>query len=275
MEALTNVLYNIPPAQKTRDRPLEVLCLGPSRSGTESLRNALLELGYDNTCHGYSIAANLSELRSLSDMMTQKFSGRLASATESELREQFDRWLGDYRAITDVPAAVFAAELLAAYPNAKVVLNRRDDVDGWEKSMLSTVVVTERNRETRLLSWFEKELFWLQRTWTQAFHTFFHNNFPRYGKQVYLEHFQKLEKELSAQGRDYLRWKAEDGWESLCKFLGKEIPDQPFPEGNTSAEFLKRSKQRHMKRLARAKRNAMLVLSSSLILGVAVFISAR
>lgn len=32
-----------------------------------------------------------------------------------------------------------------------------------------------------------------------------------------------------------LEWKVEDGWEPLCKFLGKPIPDEPFPHVNTGA----------------------------------------
>jgi hypothetical protein len=31
-----------------------------------------------------------------------------------------------------------------------------------------------------------------------------------------------------------LEWSVEDGWEPLCKFLGKEIPDQPFPNVNAA-----------------------------------------
>ena len=31
-----------------------------------------------------------------------------------------------------------------------------------------------------------------------------------------------------------LEWTAKDGWEPLCKFLGKDIPDQPFPHTNAS-----------------------------------------
>lgn len=46
-----------------------------------------------------------------------------------------------------------------------------------------------------------------------------------------------------------LEWKVEDGWEPLCKFLGKEVPHgQPFPRRNDSSEFQKKVEnglQRH------------------------------
>lgn len=46
----------------------------------------------------------------------------------------FDRLLGHSVAVTDAAASVFAAELIAAYPEAKVVLNYRRDLDAWSVS---------------------------------------------------------------------------------------------------------------------------------------------
>ena len=31
-----------------------------------------------------------------------------------------------------------------------------------------------------------------------------------------------------------LEWTPEDGWEPLCKFLGKDVPNKPFPHVNAS-----------------------------------------
>jgi hypothetical protein len=39
---------------------MQVLAVGPERSGTDSLRAALVELGYNHTYHGYDIALNPS-----------------------------------------------------------------------------------------------------------------------------------------------------------------------------------------------------------------------
>lgn len=43
----------------------------------------------------------------------------------------FDPLIGHSVAVTDAVASVFAAELIAAYPEAKVVLNYRRDLDAW------------------------------------------------------------------------------------------------------------------------------------------------
>lgn len=29
-----------------------------------------------------------------------------------------------------------------------------------------------------------------------------------------------------------LEWSVDEGWEPLCAFLGKEVPDEPFPHAN-------------------------------------------
>lgn len=39
---------------------------------------------------------------------------------------------------------------------------------------------------------------------------------------------------LVPKGR-LLEWSADEGWEPLCKFLGKEVPKQPFPRANAQA----------------------------------------
>lgn len=52
----------------------------------------------------------------------------------------FDALLGHAVAVTDAAANCFAEELIAAYPNAKVVLNSRRDLDAWHASVLSNIV---------------------------------------------------------------------------------------------------------------------------------------
>jgi Sulfotransferase domain len=34
-----------------------------------------------------------------------------------------------------------------------------------------------------------------------------------------------------------VEWQPEDGWEPLCRALGVEVPDTPFPHVNTRAAF--------------------------------------
>ena len=49
-----------------------------------------------------------------------------------------------------MPCAAFAGNLIAAYPDAKVILTIRD-VDAWHKSMMNTVVPAVRSFPLKLL----------------------------------------------------------------------------------------------------------------------------
>lgn len=54
-------------------------------------------------------------------------------------RKTFDNLLGQHGACTDQPAVILAAELVAAYPEAKVALIERD-VDKWFEIYRKTVI---------------------------------------------------------------------------------------------------------------------------------------
>lgn len=45
-----------------------------------------------------------------------------------------------------------------------------------------------------------------------------------------------------------LEWYIEDGWEPLCKFLGKEIPDKSFPHANAAVGGWKAREEQCSKR---------------------------
>lgn len=65
----------------------------------------------------------------------------------------------------------------------------------------------------------------------------------------------------------------EDGWEPLCEFLGKEVPDEPFPHLNaTGASFDARADAVINKWLLRAVRNMVLVTGT---VGLAWWYMAR
>lgn len=170
-------------------------------------------------------------------------------------RTEFDKVIGDCEAVTDLPAAAFGVELLRAYPDVKVVLNRRKDVDAWYDSQKNTIDRLYKDWPSWLQQWFDAEIFWIVRIvdWTVTPLT--GGDFAKNGKQMYHDHYAALEAECRSQGREWLDWTVEDGWESLCAFLGKPVPDEEFPQGNASDAFNKRRAELHGKRRNRAKRN--------------------
>lgn len=101
----------------TRDRPLQVLALGLSRCGTESLKFALEELGYNGVYHGYEITGQQCM------EWTRLWDRKIARPGENVVGlEDFDRLIGNYEAVTDAPCNMFGVELIQTYPNAKVWL---------------------------------------------------------------------------------------------------------------------------------------------------------
>ncbi len=56
------------------------------------------------------------------------------------------------------------------------------------------------------------------------------------GKWIYREHCAMVRGLVQEEGR-LLEWTAEDGWEPLCTFLQKPIPDEPFPRVNNAVGF--------------------------------------
>lgn len=54
-------------------------------------------------------------------------------------------------------------------------------------------------------------------------------------KKTYLEHYAKVRRLVPPERR--LEYRLGSGWESLCEFLGKPVPDMKFPHKNERKEF--------------------------------------
>ena len=76
--------------------------------------------------------------------------------------------MGHAVAVTDAPAACFAPELIQAYPDAKVVLNLRRDLDAWQRSVLKNIAqACLESWPVWVLSRFNTELFWVYTLYAQ------------------------------------------------------------------------------------------------------------
>ena len=107
---------------------MRVLCLGLSRTGTVSLRIALAELGF-GPYHGFSLMENPPDSLIWREALDAKLGEEQANATTWE-RADFERVLAGFDACLDIPASTFPDELIAAYPEAQVVVTVRDE-DRW------------------------------------------------------------------------------------------------------------------------------------------------
>ncbi|PWY91648.1 hypothetical protein BO94DRAFT_555458 [Aspergillus sclerotioniger CBS 115572] len=275
---LLATLYSYPrPPPRRRTKPLQILCVGLPRSGTESLSLALTHLGY-TTYHGWDIVfddppyteqwARLAE-RKYSNPHPHHNKPTQITTTE------FDALLGHCDAVINTAAALFNPEIITAYPDAKIILNTRKDVDAWHRSALKTLA--EEGADQWSL-WFLRlwtaDMYWLWRLYcTFGYPGLFRGRttregLERNGKRVYMEHGEMVRGMVKEEGR-LLEWNVEDGWGGC--FLGKEVPDVPFPKANDPAAFRQHMQDLVRPRVMRSLRNFALCVASVGAVGLRLF----
>lgn len=227
------------PRQRTRVVPMEVLALGFSRTGTSSMHTALQILGITPVCHGEDIIFQTLDLEMIAQGIVAKYQPSAATCPPFG-RKEFDQLLGQYRAVTDMPMSHFGPELMEAYPDAKVVLVERD-IESWFKSYSETVALIPF--QCGFANWLINSLDPLTRRRRQLGDTLFRLVYRADSRaeiletmrDVYREHYAAIRQ--AARPGQLLEYKLGSGWEPLCEFLGKPVPDVPFPRINDSAEF--------------------------------------
>lgn len=148
------------PPPRTRSKPMEVICVGPPRSATESMQQALSILGYDYSYHGWDVMFETPHrMPAWARLSRKKWYGR-ENGEADITADDFDAIIGHAAAVSDAPASVFAAELINAYPEAKVVLNMRADLDEWHHSANQTIVSINDSWVFWLAHIFNREAFW-------------------------------------------------------------------------------------------------------------------
>ncbi|KPM42477.1 hypothetical protein AK830_g4050 [Neonectria ditissima] len=233
-------------AEKTKPTA-PLLCLGSARTGTASLMKALQILGYSNVHHGWEACES-------DDLQWQwPILDRANDATFPNLptyrgtpfsRAEWDEVFGKYDAVSDI-ASFYAESLIPAYPDAKVILVERN-IDSWYKSVVPIVqsstkpsyraFVTKLSNFTGYTS--GPVCFRMQQGWTRSESP---NDTVRNLKTAYVRHNKFVRDTVPSE--QLLDFKLSDGWEPLCRFLGKDVPDVPFPHVNDSVEYKARSKR--------------------------------
>ena len=152
-------------------------------------------------------------------------------------RAEFDQLLHGFGAVSsDTPAIAFAEELLAAYPEARVVLVERE-LEPWLRSYLHSIVGNAFHPAVdivyRLDRWYVGVVGRTQRRVLDGWMGIRSGDLvvaEQRARAMYPEHYA-LVRRLTEPER-LLEFRLEDGWEPLCAFLGKEVPDSPFPRLN-------------------------------------------
>ncbi|HUF08260.1 MAG TPA: sulfotransferase [Rhodothermales bacterium] len=173
----------------------KVFGIGLSKTGTTSMYAALDELGYRAGTFGH-----LKEL-GLDDWLRGDFS---------------TDYLKNLDAVTDLPIGIFYPELDKRYPGSKFILTTRE-YDAWAASCKSQFTRNADpkgfNRDVRVATY----------------------GISGYSEQIFRHVFETHRRNVEWYFRDrpedllILDVCAGDGWEKLCHFLEKQVPQVPFP----------------------------------------------
>jgi Sulfotransferase domain len=202
---------------------LQVIGVGMHRTGSMSVKAALERLGFGPCYHG------MEALRRSMD------GEHWLAAYEAGGAFDWSQIFDGYRATLDWPTGYFWEQLAAAYPDAKIVLTERDPEPWWE----SHVGMFQRGLE------FNRQLTDEQRQWAEesgfarmqaALGTIVPAVFDgrifdkEHCLQVFAQHSERVRRSVPADR--LLVYRVQEGWEPLCRFLGVDVPDEPFPRVN-------------------------------------------
>ena len=193
---------------------LKVIGAGLPRTGTSSLKIALERL-LGGPCY------HMMELFPRVDTHGPLWQSALDGG------EPFDELFDGFAAAIDWPASLFWRELAAKHPDALIVLTRRADTDSWWNSA-SRTVWESMQRGTGMEEW---DAF--ARGMAARFHP---DVFDVDGTKRAYERWNE-DVRSSVPPERLLELAPGDGWGPLCAALGMDVPDEPYPHANTTAEF--------------------------------------
>jgi hypothetical protein len=212
---------------------LKLIGAGYGRTGTMSTFTALKQLGFP-CYHMVEVIMNKANAGHLD------FWRKVANDPPGR-QQDWDRVFANYTAAVDNPACCVWRELIAAYPDAKVLLTLHPKgPDAWYDSTIDTIYFTENVWQFKVLEFFtpfgrkfgdmSRKLIW-QRMLKGTM-----NDRARAIAQ-YQQHIEDVKAAVPPDR--LLVFTVDQGWEPLCRFLGVAVPATPFPNVNDRTEIKK------------------------------------
>ena len=212
---------------------MKLIGAGMPRTGTLTQKVALEMLGLGPCYHMVDVLADLDQAK-----LWQR-------ALDGEA--PWGQIFGDFNSTVDWPGGYFYRELMAVYPEAKVLLSVREP-QAWERSMRETVWAVRHGESlVRLLSSAQAHvnpqwrgfLEMIDRLVWEDEGTFASGHAePQQLIDTMIRHNREVESNVPPER--LLVWSVEEGWQRLCEFLEVPVPRQPFPHVNDRTEFLNR-----------------------------------
>lgn len=193
---------------------LKIIGAGYGRTGTASLKLALERLGF-GPCHHMSEVLHRPERIDL---------WRRIGEGEPLWDQAFD----GYNSTVDWPSCTHWRALMHRYPDAKIILSRRD-AGKWFESVNTTILearVCDALTTTPMGPMLEANIWRLFDARMQD-------------REFMMAAFEQHCEEVVSTVPEHrlLVFEAKQGWAPLCEFLGVDAPDEPFPHLNTQEEI--------------------------------------
>jgi hypothetical protein len=197
---------------------LKVIGSGLGRTGTKSMQTALNQLGF-GPCH------HMIEMFAHPETMP-------LWVTAANGAQNWDQLFEGYQSMVDWPGVRYWRELVAYWPDAKVLHTTRDP-DAWFESTQATIFGPGN-----------LERFSAPGPAQAFFGSLFGDLLPHLNDRAFmLDYFHRHEAEVKATvpAERLLIYQVGSGWEPLCAFLGVPVPDEPYPSENSRTDFAQRA----------------------------------
>jgi len=211
---------------------IKVIGAGLPRTGTNTLRESLQQLGFVKTYH-------MKELLVHPENLNYWTSLRKTGTTH------WEELYNGYQATVDFPCYPWYKEHLKQYPEAKVILSVRP-FEQWHSSVYSTIWQAQNPSESQKTEMSEKllsnpRLQSVMKCLEFAKEVIMEDHFQgrfldkTFAEEVFNKHNEEVKKHVPA--KQLLVFDVLEGWEPLCTFLNVPVPDEPLPHTNKREDF--------------------------------------
>ena len=198
---------------------LKLIGAGFGRTGTLSLKFALEKLGLAPCYHMMEVLAH------------KDFREYWASAARGETPD-WDVIFDGYQATVDWPGATYWKELAEYYPDAKVLLSVRGG-EGWYKSVMNTIYGAENRARFEVLPADHPRRVMIDRIFKTTFDGQIEDK--DHAISVFNKHNELVKETIPADR--LLVYEVGSGWDPICEFLGVPVPDEAYPNSNSTEDF--------------------------------------
>jgi len=233
--------------------PLQYIYVGFSKCGTKTFAEVFRTLGF-------KVCDFEESMLDCGEMWTEYYNNNTTEARRIEcLKEGFQ----NFDICLDAPCYLNWKELMIAFPEAKCIFYERPE-EQWLKSMLNQL---DKNRSVgigKLPDWclnflgytgfFPVERYQLAFIMKSAYPGFL-CDYPSYARnfkgEMYDWNRTLLKRAYRVHNADFLRNcpvekrlildQVSCGWEVICEFVGKEVPDVDFPHMNKGGSIVEKT----------------------------------